>query len=125
VALPAGQVFFQQGVDFKRPLTTVAAEDGGYSIDFQLCSFNDSAAAQVIEIPLDPLGLQIAQSADLEIDRYYLFYVAHFRMCQDDLKNAFRYRKLVHLPSPLELLLCCADRSFGYSGIQMSVALVS
>jgi hypothetical protein len=95
--MPAGQVFFQQGVDFKRPVTTVAAEYGGYSIDFQFCPFNDSIVAQAIEIALDPLSLQVAQSANLEIDRYYPFYVVHFRMFQDDLKNAFRYGKLVHL----------------------------
>jgi hydroxyacylglutathione hydrolase len=83
----------------------VAVEYGRYPIDFQFCPFNDSAAAQVIEIPLDPLGLQITQSANLKIHRYYPSCVAHFRMFQDDLKYAFRYRKLVHLPSSLKLLL--------------------
>jgi hypothetical protein len=90
-------------------LTTVAAKYGGYAIDFQFCPFDDGAAAQVIEIALDPLGLQIAQSADLEINRYYPGYVAHFGMFEDDLEYAFRYRKLVHLLSPLELLLCLAE----------------
>jgi hypothetical protein len=94
-------------------LATIAAEYGRHSIDFQFCPFDKGATAQVIEISLDPLGLQIAQRADLEIYRYDLVYTARLRMFQDDLKYALRYRKLVHLP----LLSCSCPKNERSTGI--------
>jgi hypothetical protein len=88
-------------------LTRVAAECGGYSVDFQFGPLNEGAAAQAIEIPLDPLSLQVAQSANLEIHRDYAFYVVHFRVFQDDLKDAFRYGKLMHFtPAQAAVVFC-------------------
>jgi hypothetical protein len=94
--MSAGQVFLQQGVDPKLFLTAVAAEHGGYSVGFQFCTFDNSAAAQAIEIPLDPLILQIAQGANLKVHRYDFFYVVGSCVLENNLKYILRYGKLVH-----------------------------
>jgi len=64
VALRAAQVCIQQSVHLKLRLTSVTAKHGGYSVGFQFCAFDNSPSAQAIEIPLNPLVLQIAQGAD-------------------------------------------------------------
>jgi hypothetical protein len=79
-------------------LATAAVENGRYFIDVEFCPLDDGAPAEVIELSLNPLPLQIAEGAYLQSDRDYSFYATLYGMFLDDLKYAFRYRKLVHLP---------------------------
>lgn len=91
--------FLQPSRDQRNICTSAVAtvEYGEYSVDFQYRPFGDTAVAQVIEISLNPLLLQITQSTNLEIHRHNSIDPAPIRVFENDLKDTLRYCKLVHL----------------------------